>query len=85
MSAICEKIEHPEEVELLDVTLIITVRISGTIAETWVNVEKSLSDIPTKKHDTVLVITECPLRGEVYRYGNHGQFWERIGKTCGYA
>ena len=32
-----------------------------------------------------IVIHETPLHGEVYRYGNHGDFWEQIGTTEGYA
>lgn len=42
-----------------------------------------------KKHKirigTILVLYELGLRGEVYRYGNHGDFWEKIGVTVGYA
>lgn len=32
-----------------------------------------------------MVITEYGLSGKVYRYGNHGNYWEEIGETCGYA
>lgn len=35
--------------------------------------------------DTILVIHEQPLSGVVYRYGNHGEMWEQIGKTEGFA
>ena len=34
---------------------------------------------------TILVIAENPTDGVVYRYGNHGAYWEKIGTTCGYA
>lgn len=32
-----------------------------------------------------LVIYETALSGEVYRYGNHGEAWERVGSTVGFA
>ena len=45
----------------------------------------TLDDI-LKKHPTVdLVISESGLHGEIYRYGNHGSFWEKIGNTDGFA
>lgn len=45
----------------------------------------TLDDI-LKKHPTVdLVISESGLHGEIYRYGNHGSFWEKIGNTGGFA
>lgn len=33
----------------------------------------------------ILVIAEKPIKGHIYRYGNHGQYWEYIGDTIGYA
>lgn len=33
----------------------------------------------------ITVLAERPLDGTVYRYGNHGDYWECIGKTVGYA
>ena len=38
-----------------------------------------------KKDGTCVVIHETALDGKVYRYGNHGDYWEQIGKTGGYA
>ena len=35
--------------------------------------------------DRILVIAENAFEGAVFRYGNHGFFWERIGTTGGYA
>ena len=32
-----------------------------------------------------MVIAEYGLGGKIYRYGNHGNAWEEIGETCGYA
>lgn len=33
----------------------------------------------------ITVFAEKPLKGRVYRYGNHGDYWEYIGDTNGYA
>lgn len=43
----------------------------------------SLDDI--RKQKGVIVIIEDHLDGFIYRYGNHGQFWEKIGCTIGFA
>ena len=45
----------------------------------------TLKDIRKKYPFVNEVISESGLHGEVYRYGNHGKFWERIGQTEGYA
>lgn len=34
---------------------------------------------------TILVIDEDALSGVVYRYGNHGDYWERVGTMRGWA
>ena len=34
---------------------------------------------------SIMVIYESGLDGTVYRYGNHGDYWERIGKLAGWA
>lgn len=33
----------------------------------------------------LVIVVENPNYGIIYRYGNHGAFWEIIGRTCGYA
>lgn len=38
-----------------------------------------------KKDGTLVVMAETALSGEVFRYGNHGDYWETIGTVCGYA
>jgi len=45
----------------------------------------SLAKIKEKYEGVRMVISEDPLSGKVYRYGNHGEFWEEVGKTEGYA
>lgn len=34
---------------------------------------------------SITVIVDTPLEGIIYHYGNHGGFWEQVGKTTGYA
>lgn len=33
----------------------------------------------------ITVMEEGPFEGQVYRYGNHGSYWEKIGSLEGYA
>lgn len=56
--------------------------------------ETSLSEILEQAHlpkingffiGTILVIYENTSFGEIYRFGNHGNVWELVGETCGYA
>ena len=44
----------------------------------------SLDEI-REKYKGKLVIYENELDGAVYRYGNHGKYWEHIGYTIGFA
>lgn len=37
------------------------------------------------KTGVITVIIQWPLRGDVYLFGNHGEYWEKVGKTDGYA
>ena len=37
------------------------------------------------KKGAITVCCESPLHGEIYKYGNHGSFWEKVGETDGYA
>ena len=48
---------------------------------------KEISDqvIEKYKSATVVVIINGLLHGEVYEYGNHGDYWEQIGVLSGYA
>ena len=45
----------------------------------------SLDDIAEGYRGVFMVIEENPLDGRVYRYGNHGDYWEEVGKTRGFA
>lgn len=35
--------------------------------------------------DTVTVIFESALEGEIYNFGNYGDYWWQVGRTQGYA
>ena len=37
------------------------------------------------RNGTIMLIVESPTEGVIYRYGNHGNFWEIIGRMCGYT
>ena len=37
------------------------------------------------RNGTIMLIIETPTEGVIYRYGNHGNFWEIVGRMCGYA
>ena len=43
---------------------------------------KHLNAMPTS---TVTVMHEEAMRGNVYRYGAHGAYWEQIGTLVGFA
>ena len=43
---------------------------------------KIMDDMPTS---SVMVMHEEARRGNMYRYGGHGAFWEHIGTTEGFA
>lgn len=45
----------------------------------------TLDDILKQYSTAEMVISESGLHGEIYRYGNHGDYWEQIGTTGGYA
>ena len=37
------------------------------------------------RNGTIMLIVEDPIEGTIYRYGNHGNFWEIVGRMCGYS
>lgn len=38
-----------------------------------------------EREDTILLIAESPLSGDIYQYGNYGEYWVEHGSTRGYA
>lgn len=96
----CKEIKKPEETFLYDSVKIIlqTSFSSKKIYHSYVIDQYSTEDEPStlgglqqmieKKYGHIrycTVIAESGLCGDIFRYGNHGNFWERTGKTCGYA
>lgn len=47
------------------------------------SISRQLTAIGVK--GSIIVIYESGLDGTVYRYGNHGEYWEIIGKLAGWA
>jgi hypothetical protein len=96
----CKEIKKPEETFLYDSVKIIlqTSFSSKKIYHYYVIDQYSTEDEPStlgglqqmieKKYGHIrycTVVSESGLEGNIFRYGNHGNFWERTGKTCGYA
>ncbi len=82
----CERIYFPEEERLGDIiTIIDTFDESVTASDYNADNMAVLAHIIPNDEGVTTVISETPISGTIYRYGNHGQFWEKIGKTCGYA
>lgn len=48
---------------------------------------KEISDQLNAKYEFhyYCVYVDDPFCGTWYAYGNHGEFWEKVGETCGYA
>lgn len=80
-----KKIENPKEVCLYD--MITVIRYFGVKIDVagFIRDDLTLDNIETKGANSIIVISENPLGGEVYRYHNHGEYWEQIGTVCGYA
>ena len=83
----CEKIYFPEAESLGQIITIIQMEDSDepTAERIMYDSVLTLNDIDVSGKGVTIVISEDALKGSVYRYGNHGPFWEKVGKTCGYA
>lgn len=84
----CERIYFPEAERLG--TLVTVLQQGDTDAVTAYRFNKcdaymTLKDIEVADIGVTIVISENALEGKVYKYCNHGPFWEKIGKTCGYT
>ena len=80
-----KKIENPKEVCLHDFITVIRDFGGKYDAAKFVRDGLTLDNIETKGAIIIIVISEAPLGGEVYRYHNRGKYWEQIGTVCGYA
>lgn len=90
-----EKVNHEEELQFGIIKIVyknkaLTLYQNEEYSNCYPDLESckriayGLSDDAERK-GTILVIAENPTDGVVYRYGNHGAYWEKIGTTCGYA
>lgn len=83
---------HQDEIEVGK-----TVKDSHKIKGTWLTVgdeyseELTFDDIKDiaiehgYRGGTITLIADAPLEGIIYKYGNHGNYWESYGQTRGYA
>ncbi len=82
-----KKIENPKE-EYIGACANVTVIYypdGGDNYFTELSDVDTLADIVTIENGFMTLLAESPLHGAVYRYNNHGGFWEKVGITCGYA
>lgn len=49
----------------------------------WLHLDEIAEQLSEVK--VIMVMVEDPLNGVIYEYGNHGDYWEEVGKLCGYA
>lgn len=79
------KIENPEKVEFSEE--IVTIIFRGLVEKICLHDSEfiTLKDIKDDYPSVEMVIAESDLSGKVYRYGNHGDYWEEVGETRGYA
>lgn len=80
-----KKIENPGEVYIYDNVTVFRYLDDDISVSHFISDGLTLGNIATTDASYVTVIVEAPLHGEVYRYGNHGKYWEQIGTVCGYA
>lgn len=57
----------------------------GTPEDKFISLNDCLNLIEFDGEGIVTVIRECALHGEIYQYGNYGDFWVEHGTTKGYA
>lgn len=55
------------------------------LAHDSITLDDCLEIVGYKGDDTVTVISEMALSGEIYCYGNYGAYWYECGQTKGYA
>lgn len=59
--------------------------VTGDVFEMLTLKEIADQVIEKYKLPSITVITDSPMHGTIYHYGNHGDCWEKVGETCGYA
>ena len=82
-------IKNPDDVFLLESNTVVcdNKSVSRLILGQEYGDCMTLSDLRSMFSDAneLLVVSEFPLQGVVCRFGNHGDIWEKVGDTCGYA
>lgn len=84
------EIKKPEKVEFSEMILTIIFRVNyfrSSVEKICLNESEftTLKDIKDDYPSVEMVVAESALSGKVYRYGNHGDYWEEVGETRGYA
>ena len=84
------EIKNPEEVEFSEMILTVIYKAEGfvrLVKKGYLTEDEftTLKDISDLFPSVEMVIAESALSGKVYRYGNHGEFWEEVGEMRGYA
>lgn len=46
---------------------------------------EEIADQLSWEESVIMVMIEEPMKGTIYQYGNHGEYWEEVGELCGYA
>lgn len=49
----------------------------------WLSLDEIAEQVG--RNGTIMLIIETPTEGIIYRFGNHGNFWEIVGRMCGYT
>ena len=58
----------------------------GTDDDQYITLDDCLKLIGRKENgDVCVVIFDNALHGEIYQFGNYGEFWTEYGNTQGYA
>ena len=55
--------------------------------ERMISLEKLVEEVKKIEDELsiITVIAEMGLSGVIYKYGNHGEYWEKTGETIGFA
>lgn len=85
---------EPKDIVFDDMMVVTAISENGhnMVAKLGCDDAKNLKDIENivaksgQLHCSIItVIAESPMTGTIYRYGNYGLFWDKIGQTKGYA
>jgi len=86
-----KKIKDPDmplladKIQVLTETSFVEMNISETATISLSRIVKILKEEHGDRSYRITVIAESPLEGVIYKFGNHGDYWEVHGYTQGYA